>query len=342
MMAWLGVTLLLLTPARAQEPDALQRACTGGDTQACTQLLPARSPRWDLLGRACEGGVAQACLALAHASADDHAARRPGGALHWVELACEAGDPTGCDMARTARQPELRVSSEGVSVDGTVQVRFTGGARWDLAHGSTEGQLIRPVFGVLRSIARDQRLGDPDSLAGTLVLRVDPRAPSEVVNSVLYTAGQAGWRHFLVGAIDDPDRDLVEAWLPALAPPNTPHPVLRAAAEARPEGLVIVSPVDSEAVSKALSAGPAGIQACWDRAARIDPLLEGRVVVRFVIAGDGQVSRAEIRSSDLANPAFEACLVRAFEATRLPAPAGGGVALIDYPMDFKPIPKEAP
>lgn len=340
MILPIATALLLLSAAGAAEPDALLEACTRGDNPSCTQLLPAHSPRWGLLEQACSGGVAQACLELAHASSDDHAARDPSRALPWVQAACDAGDQASCDLARTAQPPELRISGEGIAVDGTIQVRFTGGTRWALATGSTDGQLIRPVYGVLRSLARDRRLGEPDSLAGAVVLRVDPRVPSDVVRDVMYTAGQAGWRQLRVGGENDPDRDLVPTWLPALAPPASGPAVMRAADQARPGGLVLISPVDQGAVAKALRGGPAGVQACWDRAARIDPLLEGRVVVRFVIAGDGQVSRAEIRSSDMGNPAFEACLVQAFEATRLPAPQGGGMALIDYPMDFSPVPRE--
>jgi TonB family protein len=338
--AWIPALLLVAGSVRAADPTALRDACVAGDTQACTQLLPASSERWDLLDRACQAGVAQACLELAQACADDQAARAPDQALRWVELACDAGDQASCDRVVAARPPQLRISGEGIAVDGTIQVRFTGGGRWTLAHGSTDGQLIRPVYGVLRALARERRLDEPGSLASAVVLRVDPHAPSELVRDVMYTAGQAGWRSFLVGGTDDPERALVPTWLPALVPSSSPHPMMRAAAEQRPEGLVIFSPVDPRAVSKALRGGPEGVQACWDRAARIDPLLEGRVVVRFVIAGDGQVTRAEVRSTTMDNPAFEACLVEAFEASQLPAPQGGGMALIDYPMDFRPLPRE--
>jgi TonB family protein len=78
------------------------------------------------------------------------------------------------------------------------------------------------------------------------------------------------------------------------------------------------------------------IQRCRLQAWRRQPDLAGTVVVRFEIERDGQVSRAELASSELADARAERCLVRKVQRMWFSAPEGGGEAVATYPFLFAP------
>ena len=335
-MPWLTLALVA-TVARGASPTDLRDACIDGDAQACQALMPARSERWALLEEACVGGVGSACMALARASSDDLVARDPRRATAWVQAACDAGHQDSCTRVQAARSPLVELRSEGIYVDGVVQVRFSGDGRWTMTRGSREGATIKPVFGVLRAWARDHGLDRADALVVPLELRIDPRAPVELVQELLYSASQAGWRSFRMGGLSDREAQLVDAWLPSLGTAAPLSPVAQAAAAARPGGGVVQGTVASEDVQQGLRQGQPMLQACWERAVAIDPHQGGRVEVRLVIGSDGAVNDAAIRASELNNPQLEACIAEAFEAMRFAAPGGGGIATIDYPMVLEPV-----
>ena len=73
---------------------------------------------------------------------------------------------------------------------------------------------------------------------------------------------------------------------------------------------------------------------CYQRELTRDPGLAGKVSVRFVIAGDGSVSKASIKRSSLGNAAVEDCLTDRFLRMRFPAPKGGGIVMVTYPFLF--------
>ena len=336
MIPWIA-PLLVASAVQATDPLELRSSCIGGDTQACQDLLPAHSGRWELLEKSCVGGITQACLQLAQASCDDPGARDPRRATAWLEAACTAGDSDSCARVRASTTTVVELSPEGIAVDGALQVRFAGGARWAYAPGTTEGALIRPVYGVLRSMARDRGLGAPTALSVPLVLHIDTDAPVERVQDLLYTASQAGWRRFRMSALEHPERLAVNAWLPSEGSASPLPPLAQAAAAARPSGVVVQGTVDPVDLQQGLREHQPAIRACWDKAVRVDPNQGGSVELRFVVGVDGRVNDAAIRASELDNPQLEACITRAFENMRFTAPAGGGIATIDYEMVLEAV-----
>jgi TonB family protein len=60
------------------------------------------------------------------------------------------------------------------------------------------------------------------------------------------------------------------------------------------------------------------------------------VVLKVVIAKDGTVTSASIKTSTLGNSKVETCLTERFETMRFPAPAGGGIVIFSYPFLFEP------
>jgi hypothetical protein len=63
--------------------------------------------------------------------------------------------------------------------------------------------------------------------------------------------------------------------------------------------------------------------------------LEGRIAVRWVISGTGDVTLATVKDTTMHNSNVENCLVRKIKGWKFPAPAGGGVVEVNYPFVFK-------
>jgi TonB family protein len=78
------------------------------------------------------------------------------------------------------------------------------------------------------------------------------------------------------------------------------------------------------------------VRFCYEKALLAAPALEGRVAMRFTVAGDGQVSSAEVHSSTLGAPEVERCIADAVERWQFPATPGGAPATATYPFVFKP------
>ncbi len=75
---------------------------------------------------------------------------------------------------------------------------------------------------------------------------------------------------------------------------------------------------------------------CYQRRLLDQPQLAGKVVVKFVIAKDGAVSTAAIKSSTMNNQEVETCVAGRFRRMLFPQPEGGGVVVVTYPMIFAP------
>ncbi len=78
------------------------------------------------------------------------------------------------------------------------------------------------------------------------------------------------------------------------------------------------------------------IRYCYQRQLTRDPDLAGKVKVFFVIAPDGSVSKANIKSSSLDNESAESCIANRFMTFQFPKVKGGGIVMVSYPFLFAP------
>jgi len=78
------------------------------------------------------------------------------------------------------------------------------------------------------------------------------------------------------------------------------------------------------------------VKYCYEQGLARQPKLDGRVVVKFTIAGTGQVLASFIQSSTLNAPAVEMCVANAVKRWEFPAPEKGGIAFVSYPFQFSP------
>lgn len=64
--------------------------------------------------------------------------------------------------------------------------------------------------------------------------------------------------------------------------------------------------------------------------------MQGRITVRFTIAGKGTVRKATMADSELDDDTVERCMLDAMEKARFPQPKGGGMTIVEYPLTFAP------
>jgi hypothetical protein len=95
----------------------------------------------------------------------------------------------------------------------------------------------------------------------------------------------------------------------------------------------------SETVERILHLNRARFRFCYAQGLQKDATLSGRVIVRFVIGRNGEVSKADVDpASTLASLEVRACLTDAFKALSFPQPEGG-LVYVTYPLAFTPSPK---
>ena len=90
----------------------------------------------------------------------------------------------------------------------------------------------------------------------------------------------------------------------------------------------ILGSLPRAAIDAGVQAGLPALRACQTASQ------EGVVSVRFTIRADGSVGRAAIAESTLHAPEMEQCLLEQLERLQFPAPDGGGVVIVRYPLRF--------
>ena len=100
---------------------------------------------------------------------------------------------------------------------------------------------------------------------------------------------------------------------------------------------IILGALDKSLIDPVIRRNMAQIRYCYTRELNRSPTLEGRIVVKFVIRGDGTVSRALTHSSTMAGgDAVQSCLNSRFMRFQFPEPRGGGIVIVKYPFLFAP------
>ncbi|MEC7987640.1 MAG: AgmX/PglI C-terminal domain-containing protein [Myxococcota bacterium] len=75
------------------------------------------------------------------------------------------------------------------------------------------------------------------------------------------------------------------------------------------------------------------IRYCYKREQSKNPNIAGKVVVKFVIAKDGSVSKTRIRSTTLSSKAVESCILNRIKRFHFPKPSDG-IVIVSYPFSF--------
>jgi len=110
-----------------------------------------------------------------------------------------------------------------------------------------------------------------------------------------------------------------------------------------PDGGTQASPgprgsLDKEIIRRVIRRHINEVRWCYESELSKDPLLGGRVTVRFTIAASGQISASALESSTMGNARVESCVVQAVRRWEFPKPLGGGVVNVSYPFVLTPAP----
>jgi outer membrane biosynthesis protein TonB len=92
--------------------------------------------------------------------------------------------------------------------------------------------------------------------------------------------------------------------------------------------------LNPQEVNKVIGRRMGAIKGCYERALRRDPNLQGKLVIRFTIAGSGRVTTARAVENAL-TPEVGNCVVSAFKRFRFPQPDGGSLTM-ESPFMFMP------
>jgi TonB family protein len=77
------------------------------------------------------------------------------------------------------------------------------------------------------------------------------------------------------------------------------------------------------------------VRACYRRAGKAQQYAGGRVLLRFLVAGDGHAADVWVVESSLGNYSVERCLVEVGRRVVFGAPGGGKATTFDYPVEFR-------
>lgn len=100
-----------------------------------------------------------------------------------------------------------------------------------------------------------------------------------------------------------------------------------------PGGASVSGKLDRDIIRRIVRHYLGSIRYCYERELRKDPTLSGKIAVRFTIAPSGRVSASRAVVST-GTPSLDACVVARFRRMRFPAPKGGGVVVVTYPIVF--------
>ena len=294
--------------ARAAIAASLVMGCAASQS-------PARAPA--------EPGVAPARPAppAAPASSAD-----PAELPDWVTRAIADVRLPSADNAR-----EL-AASEHVVVTRTHVIAF-GTAVATVDEIAKQGRLgrVEALFVAMKQARERFKSEHPDRpFPGTVTLWIDAATPALVVKNVFQTCAFAGYPNGAFGVRRRSDARFAKLEAaaqvpgpPALIPPGASLPSK------------VTGRLPPEVIQRIVRQNYGLFQQCYERALLKDPKLEGRVVVRFVIAADGSITDVRDEGSTLASPEAVSCMLEIYRKLRFPAPEGGIVTVV-YPIQFAP------
>jgi hypothetical protein len=106
-------------------------------------------------------------------------------------------------------------------------------------------------------------------------------------------------------------------------------PLVRAAP---PQVAGLLSP---EAIRRVVLRNLGQVAHCHEQGLAQNASLEGRVVVRFIIGGNGTVMGSAVAESNVAVPSVSTCIANAVRRWQFPSPEGGGIVTVNYPFNLQ-------
>lgn len=100
------------------------------------------------------------------------------------------------------------------------------------------------------------------------------------------------------------------------------------------EGESFSGSIDKEAIRKVIRDNQRQIQACYEKTLNKNPNLYGKVILEWVIVGNGRVTNARVANSTLKNSEVENCILSRLRTWKFPEPPPDQEAVVSYPFLF--------
>jgi hypothetical protein len=96
---------------------------------------------------------------------------------------------------------------------------------------------------------------------------------------------------------------------------------------------VVMGSIDKELIRKVIQDHAAQIRYCYEQQLAINPRLQGKVAIKWIINADGVGSSPQVDHSatTLDDAKVHACMMSRITSWAFPKPKGGGIAVITYP-----------
>jgi hypothetical protein len=96
---------------------------------------------------------------------------------------------------------------------------------------------------------------------------------------------------------------------------------------------VVMGSIDKELIRKVIQDHAAQIRYCYEQQLAINPRLQGKVAIKWIINGDGAASSPQVDHSatTLEDSKVHECMMSRITSWAFPKPKGGGIAVITYP-----------
>lgn len=98
---------------------------------------------------------------------------------------------------------------------------------------------------------------------------------------------------------------------------------------------VIYGSLDKEIIRRVVQENANQIRYCYERELTQSPGLYGKITMKWVIDGEGRVTKASVAETQMNNANVENCLARRIRGWNFPKPKGGGIVVVTYPFVFK-------
>ncbi|KIG16627.1 hypothetical protein DB30_04246 [Enhygromyxa salina] len=95
-------------------------------------------------------------------------------------------------------------------------------------------------------------------------------------------------------------------------------------------------PLDKDVIRRIVRAHMNEVSSCYNAGLAKNPSLAGRVVVDFVVDGQGLVSTAKVSDTTLGDATVGQCIAQAVKRWKFPKPRGGGLVTVSYPFVLAP------
>jgi outer membrane biosynthesis protein TonB len=93
--------------------------------------------------------------------------------------------------------------------------------------------------------------------------------------------------------------------------------------------------LDKDAIAAVINRHIGEVIYCYEKGLQVQPGLSGRVGMKFVINGGGQVASAGVASSSLGSAQVESCITNHLKTWKFPHPIGGVNVKVQYPFVLK-------